>query len=245
MQDMNFALLEKYESYTVRVTLTGADDKVDPAWMVSMSEKYPFVEWGILASEKRSGSPRYPEFQWIRDTCYILSRSGCRFAIHLCGEISRNYQERMINNHLILWVGPTLTASQARIQLNGTILNPIMPYFLASRPHILVAPKAHEAFSDDYMRFQNLFGHAHCLFDPSAGKGLSPETTQGVRRLGKMPLGIAGGIGEHNIQEKILFAKSVGATWVDMESSLRDEQQNFDTAKAERILSLANEVCCG
>lgn len=38
-----------------RVTITGADDAVEPAELQALSHEFPFVEWGILHSYKRFG----------------------------------------------------------------------------------------------------------------------------------------------------------------------------------------------
>jgi hypothetical protein len=32
------------------VTITGADDAVDPEELLQIQQRYPFVEWGILLS---------------------------------------------------------------------------------------------------------------------------------------------------------------------------------------------------
>ena len=38
-----------------RITVTGADDLVDPAELCAIAADFPFVEWGILFSAKRTG----------------------------------------------------------------------------------------------------------------------------------------------------------------------------------------------
>ena len=47
-----------------RVTITGADDAVDPGALVALSAEFPFVEWGILFSKSREGEARYPSAEW-------------------------------------------------------------------------------------------------------------------------------------------------------------------------------------
>ena len=34
-----------------RVTITGADDSVEPRALAELSEAFPFVEWGLLMSK--------------------------------------------------------------------------------------------------------------------------------------------------------------------------------------------------
>jgi len=50
-----------------RVTLAGADESVDPKELSALSAEFPFCEWGILLSEKRAGSPRYPGLDWLNE----------------------------------------------------------------------------------------------------------------------------------------------------------------------------------
>ena len=50
---------------SIRCTITGADDLVDPDDLVVLSREYPFVEWAILISASRAGTPRYPSSAWL------------------------------------------------------------------------------------------------------------------------------------------------------------------------------------
>jgi len=77
------------------VTFTGADDGADdgvnPSDLLSLSLKYPFVEWGILVSWKRYGTPRYPSPQWTQRLALAQRVSGTgAFAAHLCGDAMRD-----------------------------------------------------------------------------------------------------------------------------------------------------------
>jgi hypothetical protein len=47
------------------ITITGADDQVDPRELAMLSAEFPFVEWGILMSESRAGTSRYPGQTWM------------------------------------------------------------------------------------------------------------------------------------------------------------------------------------
>ena len=49
-----------------RATITGADEGVDHTALADLSDEFPFVEWGILISEK-AGRPRYPTARWVID----------------------------------------------------------------------------------------------------------------------------------------------------------------------------------
>ena len=67
-----------------RVTITGADDDVDPEALLALSREFPFVEWGILYSAKRVGTPRYPTTEWMARLPPVPK------AFHLCGQSARD-----------------------------------------------------------------------------------------------------------------------------------------------------------
>ncbi len=48
-----------------QVTVTGADDSINYYRLFELSEKYPFVEWGLLLSKNSEGYPRFPTWNWI------------------------------------------------------------------------------------------------------------------------------------------------------------------------------------
>lgn len=97
-----------------RVTITGADDAVDPAELISVSQQFPFVEWGLLCSLKRDGEPRYPSKQWRHRLASDCERAGVflKCSDHLCGDLAR----RAITDQPGLLSGTTLSR---RVQVNG------------------------------------------------------------------------------------------------------------------------------
>ena len=80
-----------------RVTITGADDAVDPVRLVELSRQYPFVEWALLFSRTKQGkTPRYPSPAWI-DRLLAAAPVGMMLSAHLCGAwvrdvLAGNYQ---------------------------------------------------------------------------------------------------------------------------------------------------------
>jgi hypothetical protein len=80
-----------------RVTITGADNSIEPIELVRLGRKYPFSEWGILTSERNTfapgnkGTPRYPSPDWISElksmswTTQVLNLS-----LHVCGRWVRD-----------------------------------------------------------------------------------------------------------------------------------------------------------
>ena len=67
-----------------KVTMTGADDSINPNELIEISKKYPFVEWGILVSRNSQGSNRFPSLQWM-DKLHELNTVNLLLSCHLCG----------------------------------------------------------------------------------------------------------------------------------------------------------------
>ena len=64
-----------------KVTITGADDKTDIDKLIRLTDKYPFVEWGILFSSGREGTQRYPSHEWIKQ----IVETDLPLSAHFCG----------------------------------------------------------------------------------------------------------------------------------------------------------------
>ncbi len=70
------------------VTITGADDSTDIYHLMYLSGRFPFVEWGILVSSSRTGSPRFPGLSWMEDFTKAVAKVGIlnvNVSVHLCG----------------------------------------------------------------------------------------------------------------------------------------------------------------
>jgi len=73
-----------------RVTFTGADDSVDPWDLVKLSQKYPFIEWGILMSTTSAGSPRFPSTEWQDELANVARKYPLNLSAHICGKLLRS-----------------------------------------------------------------------------------------------------------------------------------------------------------
>jgi len=92
-----------------RVTITGADDKTDINKLSVLAYKYPFVEWGILFSGTKEGTPRYPSNSWILD----VESMDLPLSAHFCGQYSREILEKQNFELLQSTIG-----KYKRVQLN-------------------------------------------------------------------------------------------------------------------------------
>src|SRR6187431_1164001 len=69
-----------------RITITGVDDSVSAADLIAISQRFPFVEWGVLFSRSTHGTrPRYPSSSWLTTNIPALAAAGVQLSAHLCG----------------------------------------------------------------------------------------------------------------------------------------------------------------
>jgi len=220
------------------VTITGADDRTDPAALVALSKEFPFVEWGLLLSASRMGTSRYPSRAWLMEFEQVARETiAMRYAVHFCGQCTRDTLEGSTK-----WVDDI---HPARIQLNG--FEPTAPFVelakrLGQKPRALsfilqardVSGVLHYASV-----VEQIGGDTSVLYDPSGGTG---KTTRDWPTVQGIPLGFAGGIGPDNVEEVInaLHAqRHDGAFWIDMESRVRSSDDRLDLARVRAVLEVA------
>ncbi len=225
-----------------RVTITGADDSISPASLIQITKKYPFVEWAILFSARRQGTPRYPSTPWISELLTLVPYPNSRLSAHLCGRWVRD---------LVLCGKPTFWEQYAGVQLFQRVqLNFHGQYHKADRDKFLHALRNHDheyIFQHDGVNdalieefAQDPVARIHPLFDRSGGAGILPGSWP--RPIGKY-CGYAGGLGPDNLADELRRISDVThgqRIWIDMETKVRSEADTlFDLAKVERCLELA------
>lgn len=215
------------------VTITGADDNVDPVDLVRLSAEFPFVEWGILFSPKRSGTPRYPSMEWERRTGSFWSRIRC--AAHLCGEFTRRTVEGDPS------VIETLPPWFRRVQLNGVDLKaPALGSVIAAHRNVDFILQARDR--DELTAALAIDRPAiscAALYDPSGGKGL--RQVSWPRTFARTAVGFAGGIGPDNVVGHLDALAEYGQRfWIDMESRVRTNDA-FDLGLVREVLELVAE----
>lgn len=230
-----------------RVTLTGADESVDPADLVKISEAYPFVEWGILFSKSTHGNgrPRYPGTPWLERLAAVAPRLS--LSAHLCGGWVRDAAAGRLS---FAWDLPSLFQHFARVQLNFHNL-PMgfeQPLFRALLEH----PKKDYIFQINglndrfYHYVHGTAVRAFPLIDRSGGAGVLPDRwpppPEGDSRESDY-CGYAGGLGPENLVQQLPFIEEAAGdlrVWIDMETRLRsDAGARFDLDKCRQVLDVA------
>ena len=244
-----------------RVTMTGADDRTDPLALLDLSRRYPFVEWGVLLSERRAGTNRYPGADWVRALLRLAPyREGARFAAHLCGATMRRFVETFsatAEPDHDAWLAPFgLTMAEygsffGRTQVNfdqgregfaeARLATLIQRWKGRTRGDLIT--QHNPANADLWPALQSADradgrGPRHqLLMDASGGRGVSPE--EWPRPIAGGFCGYAGGLGPDRILadlDRIAEVTGDGVIWIDMEGRLRDAADRFDLERVETVL---------
>lgn len=251
--------------YIDGITISGADDAVDPARLYDLSYRYPFVEWGILYHPEKSGSERYPSDKWIEKFDTFAPRF-VRRAIHLCGGAADQFcsgdlsvvrdaayhdptfdrVQVNLTPKIIAMYGPS-EITRLLITSNGAV------------PTIVQANDITLSVIVSLTQGKNKEGkYVQILIDESRGKGKTLDDMKSiVSKWGGLfetsKCGFAGGIAPVNIAEVISQVKQVDnssynvssvitgekdtppSTWIDLESGARTRDA-FDLDKVELLL---------
>lgn len=225
------------------ITFTGVDEQTDIDRLVSIQERFPKAEFGVLMSRHwQDNGPRFMSPESIEK----LRGRGLRLSAHLCGGFARDmfYKDGFYN---IDKEYPLLLEMFRRIQLNVSTCDPgivgsgcFMP--VTAHEVIIQQGSSHAIFN---------LCHTACgdtvsiLLDQSGGTGKDTpiEVPAYLRRC---HVGYAGGIGPDNVIEKlreITASEFTGRFWIDMESGVRTDDR-FDLDKVEQVCQQVYDEFC-
>lgn len=230
-------------------TLTGVDDTVAEDTLWAMARDYPFVEWGVLYSENNQGTGRYLSYRRIEAlTTRMRKCDPPNFALHICGRAVRDFINGADSRVM------RIARAFKRIQLNfryntGDLVS--LRKMMAREQHRIIITQHNSTNRLLWRALSDMPNHA-VLFDESGGRGQVctdwPEPLNITRE--QMPFdaidpmcGYAGGLGPDNLVDEIprIYAAANGRPcWMDMETRLRDDQDRFDTHKAQQCLEIVH-----
>lgn len=219
------------------VTLTGADDSVNPAGLIALSKEFPFVEWGILMmGTSVKGINRFPSTLWIKRLVEEVDES-VQLCAHLCGI---PVFETLIYSdpfHLNSRLNPKFK----RVQLNthgGSLRNLVKtPTFLKTIPRQIIFQC--DGVNDSLVNVWASEKLGVPLFDTSSGAGMLPRG--GWPKIWENTYcGYAGGLGPKNVVEEL---DKIGKVtdgmpfWIDMETRIRSKKDShFDLDLCRQVL---------
>ena len=217
------------------VTLTGVDEQTRLFDVIELSERFPFVEWGVLYSPNRAGKEgRYPGVDNAFHILRELREHGVSTAVHLCGGgVIGALDGRDANALALAELGGRvqLNFNQARKALDLDTVDAFANRL--GKPVITQHNKANETV---HLHLTSPFHQV--LFDASGGRGTRPDHWPAV--LPGIRCGFAGGLGPENVAseiDRIADASHGYPFWIDMESSLRDREDRFDLGVCEEVLT--------
>lgn len=251
--------------YIDTVTITGVDDSVDRNALYELSDRFPFVEWGVLYHPGKEGNPRYPSDEWVekfdRYAPDFVSRS-----VHLCGDAvtefcdgdlsvardaayhSPSYERLQVNIHEGI---PRDRISFSEVADLLVRSNSVVPTIIQLND--ITLPFVAELSKKRHGNYVQI------LLDGSRGKGIptpipnEKENVEFYNLLKRHRCGFAGGISPDSVMSVArsvagisnLHYEDVGelpssvqgspSTWIDMESGVRTDNE-FDFKKVELIL---------
>ncbi len=233
-----------------RVTMTGADDSIHNSHLIELSRKYPFVEWGILVSERSMGSRRFPSKKWIDQLCEAKKANPqMKLSMHVCGKWVR---EMLLGNfNIFSTFDSEMYDCFERVQLN-THASPhehAISAFEIMANHGQEYIIQYDGVNISLLDSAQLAGTKHAtLFDMSHGAGILPESWP--KPIDGLSCGYAGGLSPENVKGQIeelnkqLPEETV--IWIDMETHIRSastafalpNEHQFDMGKVEQVLKI-------
>ena len=246
-----------------RVTITGADDSIEPFELLPLSRKFPFVEWGILLSYTGIGRPRYPSEEWLWRFRFMQRHFPVKASLHLCGMWMRDLLMGKIADELTTFidcfdrlqlnVGPGDTyckwddfrvAIDRLGQFKDPMHHPGHPLHRGFQVIFQIAGSQGEEL------YRQTFHHGRLtseisipLFDASGGRGVVPDRWPSPL-MPDLEHGYAGGLGPESLAEQIPLILVRGPIeqrcWIDMETRVRsNDGYQFDLAKVRACLEIA------
>lgn len=192
------------------VTFTGIDKFTDLNRCKDLSDRYP-IEWGVLFSSTNK-SNRYPNYN---QRCNIAS-AGLNLSAHLCGEISRRFQEDLFAPSSIY----------KRIQVNAgkyKDLDWLNEISIRDGRRVIIQHRE-GPFPID--------GRFDYLVDKSGGRGRVANFLPPQHDINHL-VGYSGGITPGNVRH-ILSNITALHYWIDMETGIRTDDK-LDLNKCEAI----------
>jgi len=223
------------------VTITGADDSINPRSLIELSQEYPFVEWGLLLSRSSMGGRRFPSLKWMEGLREDRFDETVNISGHICGQWVRDLLIGKISEFTKV-INPVYDMFK-RIQINthgekSNISNNGLVTALKSLDRQILI-QFDEVNSWIYYCAKNAGINVFPFFDLSHGAGVLPERWPDF--IGDY-CGYAGGLGPDNLEEQLEKIESVIGdknVWIDMETKVRsDNDEKFDIKKVRKCLEI-------
>jgi len=234
------------------VTFTGVDERTNFNHLVEMVEAAGdgarFIEFGVLYAPSQAGQGgRYPSLEWLEDFAEKANKAEFNIALHFCGKSVKNLLESVRGTSRTVEVKRLFNLAEkfGRVQLNTRgkeadeyVFKQLISQLVRSENRTRVILQWNDANAALCRRLTHEHGF-ETLVDGSGGRGIVPDTWPVLSPLDGRRIGYAGGLGPDNIAEHLptLYRAADDRTfWLDMEQSLRDENDNFVVERCQKVL---------
>ena len=228
-----------------KITFTGIDNYTKKEDLIKISKEFPMVEFGFLHSARwKENGTRHPnpiEMKRLYD-------QSVNYSLHLCGAFAG---KALVNDYTELKdsLGSQLNCFN-RMQLNVVGRKVKDSYNVTSPSNNIkqIIIQTADVDSMDLFDFLISKNMTNCvpLFDPSGGKGKYSEITEDMFIFDTDYFGIAGGINLDNCMDVVNNILKYDCWnrqfWIDMESSVRDNQDRFSTDICYDICKKLNSI---
>ena len=223
------------------LTITGADSQTPIEKMVSLSEAFPFLEWGILLSKKSLGKISYPDLEWL-DRLISVS-SSINISGHICGIWLHEILQSRFPGELI-----PIGFKRMQINLARYIPRVRIQNLKKSLPHdksyIL---QVGEYYQQGISLARDLI-HANyqvaILYDVSGGSGITPDEWKVFPD--DIQVGYAGGLGPDNLLSELKKLESIDrnrSIWIDIQAGIRtDDRRGIDFRKIRNCCEIVSSL---
>jgi len=224
-----------------KVTITGIDDFTllsDLKYYIDKySQKFPpqysWLEWGILISESRAGTPRFPSYYRIND----FLKLNLKFSAHICGRLMRDI---CVGNWRVLNYFDFSKFNRIQLNLSREIdridkdkfINGLKTIKFSGRI-IMQSRDINHPLIIESVKVCDILP----LFDVSGGRGIKPSEWPVNFNLNGC--GFAGGLNPENIEKEIekISLHAPGFVWIDVETGVRSENK-LDFEKVDKFLKI-------
>lgn len=204
--------------------------------MQLLSQQFPFVEWGLLLSQAKPGTPRYPSVQWMQEAAKI----PIRFSGHICDKWMREVCKGKwgIFDELPFW--PMFKRFQInfshevdRLDIGRFLIGLQEPGLQVKQQIILQVEDVNHPVVLAASKVTNVAP----MYDVSSGHGILPQ--EWPQQVSMNRCGFAGGLSPDNVAGVLEKLESVAPdfAWIDVESKVRSEDdQKLDLDKVRQFL---------
>mmetsp|Transcript_21860 Transcript_21860/g.36575 ORF Transcript_21860/g.36575 Transcript_21860/m.36575 type:complete len:313 (-) Transcript_21860:71-1009(-) len=223
----------------------GVDDSVAPELLKILSDRYEWIEWGVLFRSDLEGTARYPTWSWVDKLSQLCigdsrvhSALKAPVSMHLAGHLCADRCQEVLAGNTT-FIQRLFDAGFRRVQINATAANSVnvdaacideyvsnIQHCMMTLPHMEFIIQCNEETKPIYEPLlRNPAPNMSILWDASCGKGVRVNNFPPPSLYPNIPCGYAGGIGPDCILDILTAVQHVA----------QDDPKNADVVEKYRL----------